>query len=100
MPERTCVACRQVRPKRELLRVVHSPADRIEVDPTGKKAGRGAYLCRMRTCWELALKRHSLEQALKTSLSPEDREALTQFATTLPSATVGQNAAREGPPAD
>jgi predicted RNA-binding protein YlxR (DUF448 family) len=56
----------------------------VEVDPTGKKDGRGAYLCQQRSCWDLALKRDQVGRALKTVLGPEDREALAVFATTLP----------------
>src|ERR671916_796064 len=46
IPERTCVACRSPRPKRELVRVVRAPDGTVTVDDTGKKSGRGAYLCR------------------------------------------------------
>lgn len=56
----------------------------MEVDTTGKKAGRGAYLCRQQSCWSLALKRDQVGRALKTSLSPADREALAAFGATLP----------------
>lgn len=79
VPQRTCVACRQERPKRELTRVVRNLEGRVEVDSTGKKAGRGAYLCRTRSCWELALKKKALEHALQTSISSEDRAGLTAF---------------------
>ena len=54
------------------------------MDPTGKKSGRGAYLCRRVACWEEALKRSRLSKALRTTLSEESRAALHTFAATLP----------------
>ncbi len=82
-PVRTCVACRQSDSKRELVRLVRTPLGRVEVDPTGKKAGRGAYLCRRAECWKLGLEKHALERALKTSIGPEDLQALYAYAATL-----------------
>jgi uncharacterized protein len=82
-PVRTCVACQQAKTKRELVRVVHTPANSVEVDATGKKAGRGAYLCAKKSCWQLALKKHALERALKTTISPENVAMLEAFADTL-----------------
>ncbi|MBC7242187.1 MAG: YlxR family protein [Anaerolineae bacterium] len=84
IPMRTCVACRQTQPKRTLVRVVRTPEGQIVVDPTGKRAGRGAYLCRRRSCWELALKRGSLEHALKTTLSEEERAQLRAHMENMP----------------
>lgn len=84
VPQRTCAACRQVRPKRELLRIVRTPEGHVELDPTGKKSGRGTYLCARRTCWDLALKKGRLEQALSVTLLPEDRAALEAYRETLP----------------
>jgi predicted RNA-binding protein YlxR (DUF448 family) len=79
-PQRTCVACRSTSGKRELLRVVRTPAGRVEVDPTGKRAGRGAYLCNRLECWQTALKKGRLDAALRVTLAPDDKLALTQFA--------------------
>ncbi len=84
VPERTCVACRQQRPKRELLRIVRTPQGRVELDPTGKKSGRGAYLCAKRSCWDLALRKGVLEREFEVSLDPEDRAALEAYVETLP----------------
>lgn len=84
VPERTCVACRRARPKRELIRLVGSAEGVIELDPSGKKAGRGAYLCRYGECWEVGLTRRALDQALKTLITPENRQALAHFAAQLP----------------
>lgn len=69
VPQRTCVGCRQVLEKRALIRVVRGP-DGVQIDPTGKAPGRGAYLHNLRSCWEQAL-RGSLAKALRTELSPE-----------------------------
>lgn len=84
VPQRTCVACRSVRAKRDLIRVVRLVDGSIAVDETGKKSGRGAYLCRQRVCWDTALQRGALERALKQGVSAESRAALAQYATGLP----------------
>lgn len=84
IPQRTCVACKQVRPKRELLRIVRTPQGRVELDATGKKAGRGTYLCARRSCWNLALTKNKLEHEFSLTLDPEDRAALEAYAATLP----------------
>lgn len=82
VPQRTCVGCRAVEGKRALVRVVRTPEGRVEIDPTGKRNGRGAYVHLQRSCWETAL-RGSLGHALKTQLSDADRSALETFAKTL-----------------
>ena len=83
-PHRTCVVCRTVRPKRELVRLVRVPDGGVVVDVTGKSNGRGAYLCRQQRCW-LAQKMVSrVEQALRTTLTPEVRSALAAYAQDLP----------------
>jgi uncharacterized protein len=66
-PQRTCVVCRSTTAKRALHRIVRSPSGTIGYDPTGKAPGRGAYLCGQPTCLETALKRRSLQRALKVS---------------------------------
>jgi predicted RNA-binding protein YlxR (DUF448 family) len=85
VPQRTCVACHQVKPKRELLRIVRTPQGRVEIDPGGKKSGRGAYLCANRSCWQAGLKKKRLEHELEVTLLEEDRLALEAYAATLPS---------------
>jgi uncharacterized protein len=88
VPMRTCVGCRQEQPKRQLVRVVRTPGGPVVVDPTGKAAGRGAYLCHRPECWAAALRRDALAGALKVPLTPEDRVALDTFAESLaPSST-------------
>jgi hypothetical protein len=83
-PMRTCVACQETKAKRELIRVVHTPTNCVEVDPGGKKAGRGAYLCAKKSCWKIGLKKHALERALKTAISADNLALLEQYAETLP----------------
>ncbi|MBI4318923.1 MAG: YlxR family protein [Chloroflexi bacterium] len=84
IPQRICVVCREPRQKRELVRVVRTPAGDVQIDLTGKKAGRGAYLCRAQSCWELAFKKRSLEHALQTQIGAEDKAALVEFGKTMP----------------
>ena len=67
-----------------MVRLVRTPAAGVQVDSTGKLAGRGAYLCRNKTCWEQGLRSQRLGQALKTTLSAEEIAALRAFAATLP----------------
>jgi predicted RNA-binding protein YlxR (DUF448 family) len=92
VPARSCVACHTIRPKRQLIRIVRTIDGQVVVDPTGKKSGRGAYLCAQRSCWDLGLKRGVLERALKTSVPPECRPALDSFAAGLPE-TAGSDPA-------
>ena len=93
VPLRTCVACRRTGSKRELVRLVRTPTAGVQVDTSGKMAGRGAYLCRSRACWEQGLRSQRLSQALKTALTAEEIAALRAFAATLPEmAAVGTEA--------
>ncbi len=80
MPQRTCVACRTAGPKRGLVRLVKLADGHVEVDEMGKKPGRGAYLCKTRECWDKALGAKTLEYALKTAISTEDKAALQIYA--------------------
>jgi uncharacterized protein len=91
IPERTCAACRTQRPKRELIRVVRTADHAVVVDPTGKRPGRGTYLCRDPRCWSTALKRNALSGALKTELRAEDREALLKYAGSMTPAPEALN---------
>jgi predicted RNA-binding protein YlxR (DUF448 family) len=84
VPQRTCIACRRSDAKRGLIRVVRHDEGRVSVDPTGRRNGRGAYLCHDRLCWTNALKRKALERALRLEqLHPDDRAALLAFAQSL-----------------
>lgn len=67
-PLRKCVGCQMMFPKRELIRVVLTPDGDLQLDPTGKRNGRGAYLCRKQECLQTARKRRALERSLKTSI--------------------------------
>lgn len=63
IPIRQCTGCREMKPKRELIRVVRSPEDEISIDFRGKKPGRGAYVCRSEECLKRAVKSKALERA-------------------------------------
>ena len=82
IPQRTCVACREVLPKRSMIRLVRVSAG-VEIDTTGKLAGRGAYLHDRRSCWERGLK-GALANALKVELTAADSERLLAFMSSLP----------------
>jgi predicted RNA-binding protein YlxR (DUF448 family) len=82
VPQRTCVGCREVLPKRKMIRIVRTDGG-VQIDPTGKLPGRGAYLHDRRECWERGL-RGALEHALKTNLTQADRARLEEFMNTLP----------------
>ena len=75
-PVRMCTACREGKPKRELVRVVRSPEGDISVDLTGKKSGRGAYICPTTACFEKAKKQKSLERAFSCAIPDEVYERL------------------------
>jgi predicted RNA-binding protein YlxR (DUF448 family) len=68
-----------VKPKRELVRIVKTANAGVEIDETGKRAGRGAYLCRVKRCWDEGLKGNRLEYVLRTTLKQEDRQRLEDF---------------------
>jgi predicted RNA-binding protein YlxR (DUF448 family) len=75
-PQRTCVVCRTTAEKRSLTRLVRTPADGVQIDPSGKRNGRGAYVCDQPTCWDRALTTDVLDKALRTTLTEADRERL------------------------
>ena len=77
VPLRSCIACREKLPKRELIRLVRTPEGTLEIDPKGKRAGRGAYVCRKRQCREQALNPGRLSQALKCAVTASEAEALS-----------------------
>ncbi len=84
IPQRTCVGCGQVQGKREMVRVVRTLQGQVEVDPTGKRNGRGAYIHRTRSCWDAAVSGGRLAHALKVTLPEPDRQALEAFSATWP----------------
>lgn len=90
VPQRTCVGCREVLPKRTMTRIVRT-AEGVRLDPTGKLAGRGAYLHNRYECWEHGLK-GALAHALKANLTSEERTILETFMETLPQDKKGLGA--------
>ena len=78
-PQRTCVACRKVKTKQELIRLVRVSDGSVEIDTGGKKAGRGAYLCRSQGCWGGGLRGSQLEHVLRTTLTQDNREQLSRY---------------------
>ena len=81
IPQRTCIGCREILPKRSLIRIVRSQ-DGVRVDLTGKMSGRGAYLHDRRLCWLRGMK-GALAHALKVELTAEDIDRLNEFIATL-----------------
>ena len=73
IPQRTCVVCRTTSDKRALTRLVRTPDEGVQVDPSGKRSGRGAYLCDQLACWDRALVTDALAKALRTTLTEADR---------------------------
>jgi len=71
IPQRMCVGCQEMKPKKQLIRVVRTPDETIEIDPTGKRSGRGAYICPEVECLKKALQGKRLEKALKSPISGE-----------------------------
>ena len=71
IPIRHCIACREGKPKAELIRVVCSPGGEISIDKSGKSAGRGAYICPTEACMQKAKKSRALERNLKKQITPE-----------------------------
>ena len=79
IPQRTCVACGKVEPKRRLIRLVRISGGGVEVDSGGKRVGRGAYLCPVPECWEVGLRKGRLEHVLRTTLTQDNREQLIRY---------------------
>ncbi|MBS4022419.1 MAG: YlxR family protein [Dethiobacter sp.] len=70
VPMRVCVGCQSPQNKRELVRIVRTPEGNVEIDTTGKKAGRGTYLCKSQSCLDAAVKAKRIERSLKHPVSP------------------------------
>ena len=81
IPMRKCVGCGELKPKKELLRIVALPTGEIEVDRTGKKSGRGVYICDNMDCFQKAYDGHGLEKSLKRPVSREIYDSLKQSLT-------------------
>ncbi|HBY45353.1 MAG TPA: DUF448 domain-containing protein [Chloroflexi bacterium] len=80
VPQRLCIACREHDAKRTYVRLVRTPEGTVEVDPTGKRNGRGAYLCRRRSCWQRAVDSRAIDRALKVQVDDETRDKLLDYA--------------------
>ncbi len=78
IPMRMCVGCGEMKPKREMMRVVRTPEDTFVLDMTGKKNGRGAYLCKNALCLEKAVRGKGLERSFKVRIPEEIMESLTK----------------------
>ncbi|OPZ74523.1 MAG: hypothetical protein BWY80_00555 [Firmicutes bacterium ADurb.Bin456] len=78
IPQRMCVGCQQMKPKKLLIRVVRTPDETIEIDPTGKRSGRGAYICPDPDCLHKAIKGKRLEKALQRVITQEVLDTLKQ----------------------
>ena len=94
-PERSCVACRHKRPKRDLLRIALAANGRLSLDLRGRAPGRGAYLCTSAACWERAAAGRQLSAALRTDLNDDDR-SLLQAGPPLPPTTPTTSEAGAG----
>lgn len=77
------MACHQAKAKRELVRLVRGAEGTVEVDTSGKKSGRGAYLCRAWECWEVGVQGHKLEHAFRTTLTQDNQKQLLQYGKSL-----------------
>ena len=77
-PQRMCIGCREFKDKKSLIRVVRTPQGELLLDPTGKKPGRGAYICFDQDCLKKAIKSKSLQKAFKTNISNEVLEAIAK----------------------
>ncbi len=83
VPMRMCVGCREMKPKKELLRVVRSPEGAVSIDATGRKPGRGAYVCHSAECLKRAIKQRQLERAFECPLGEETHASLLRELETL-----------------
>ena len=76
IPMRKCVGCQEMKSKKEMIRIIKTAEDAFLLDATGKKNGRGAYICPSRTCLEQAVKSKGLERSFKQAIPPEVYERL------------------------
>ena len=78
IPMRKCLGCNEMKPKKDLIRAVKSPEDEISLDLTGKKSGRGAYICPDKNCFDKARKGKRLERALETQIPDSVYDAMAK----------------------
>ena len=84
IPQRTCIGCHETKPKREFIRIVRTESGAVAIDSTGKRSGRGAYLCKAKRCWEAGLRKERLDRALRTTITAENRRELAHYGEMLP----------------
>ena len=77
-PQRTCIACKSVKDKKELIRIVRTKEGEIELDPTGRKNGRGAYICKYSKCFETLKKSKGLDRSFKSQVSVDVYDRLIE----------------------
>lgn len=78
VPERTCIGCGEKKEKQALIRIVHAPDDSFFIDVTGRKNGRGAYICKNPECLEKAFRRKALERSFRESITKETLDTLRE----------------------
>jgi len=78
IPTRLCIGCQEQHPKKELVRIVRSPEGEFSVDLTGKKAGRGAYICNKKECFEKAVKEHRFDRSFKCTVEKNIFDELSE----------------------
>lgn len=76
VPQRMCVGCREMRNKKELIRIVRTPQETVEMDNTGKRSGRGAYICPEINCFNEAVKGKRLQKALNQEIPADVLETI------------------------
>ena len=76
IPERKCLGCNEMKPKKELIRVIKTPEGQILIDKTGRQNGRGAYICNSIECYQTARKNKGLERSLKVPIPEEIYDSL------------------------
>lgn len=84
-PIRTCIGCGEAKEKREMIRILRSPEGAFSIDATGRKNGRGAYLCRNPECLEKAIRTHGLERSFRMTIPAEVTEQLREELSSLDS---------------
>ena len=90
IPMRKCTGCNEMKPKKELVRVVRSPEGEVSLDLTGKKPGRGAYICPRLECLKKARKTKALEHKFEAEVSSEVYDRLEAQFTSLPAASADE----------
>ena len=78
IPTRLCIGCQEQHPKKELVRIVRSPEGDFSVDLTGKKAGRGAYICNNKECFDKAVKEHRFDRSFKWTVDKNIFDELSE----------------------